>query len=217
MNITRASVFSISAITLTILASSAYYVNFTQKRFALALTEEIQKQEADLVAHGNITKRHQTSQSVSEYVSDCSGPLRGAFDNYLDKLATYTGSEIAEKEALFEACAGYFANSKMAMVADLKDKFQTLQTLNKLALGLGLKDLSNKPEDLWQSLVDFEDQLAKLLKRQLAIQIEINALLKSGVTNTDPKVRTLVEEASKLQQSAAVLNNQIDQVWSKLE
>ncbi|MEZ4200076.1 MAG: hypothetical protein R3B69_00500 [Candidatus Paceibacterota bacterium] len=209
-------VISIVALIVFCLVLSYGYVRYTQAATRATLEAHIGEVELTLRETAENLKNNTEDELVATYVTDCSNRTRTQFDMHLDTLASLSTAELEQTELLFEACADYFAHKKRAEVEKLRMELRSYEHL--VDTYDVIAPTANRVWQLedWHLFLSFQEQLAALLEAQVPIQQEIIILLKSGVPEGDPAIKSQVEAAQEITQTATVTTRQMSSVYTRL-
>ena len=196
--------------------AASHYVAKKQTEVRQALTEAVDHQMVVLQEVAALTNGNGSNDVVKQYVRDCNAQLRTEFDTTLNTLGTLTSTELKATDALFAACASFFANQKTAMVAQLESEYKTLKGLTDI---LGVIDSRTSVlllEEDWELFISMERQRADLLRERVSLQREIIDALKEGAAPQDSSIREKMTKAQEVTETGTVLGKQIDVVYARI-
>ena len=196
---------------------ASYYVSNKTAETNLLLQLKVSEQEKTLVGLAELVNVNGADSVVSSIIKDCSVDSRERFENLLNQLGSLQGNNLQEVDQLFEACGGFFAAQKSAMVARFErelgvyeDYIELYDTLDSRA------DKTLYPLNDWRQLMEIESERAALLQRQVDVQGEIITALKAGETTTSENIRQKLTEAENIVQNFTVLNARAQEIRKDL-
>jgi len=195
---------------------AAHYIDTRHKQYGEALINEINAQESKTFEVAKSVKSSRLTAELSEFVNDCSVKYRNRFDNSLDKLEVLTPQEIESFEPMFESCGIYFAKAKTALVYQLDQELQKLETLDTIAIVINQDNRLLVPLTTWREYYELEKKLALALTEQYQIQVQIKDLLKAGRLASDAEIQALVAKARAVSLEASTTTNLIDKVFLEI-
>ena len=196
---------------------AAKYVDHSLAAVQSALDEKITTERQALMIAAEALYRSRNDETIRPYVRDCSTAHRNEFDGYLNRLHQLPKTELDRVELLFEACASFFADQKAALLANFSRDYHSYLTTVALYEAIDERDPLVIEQEDWELFLQFQEQLTQLLSEQVTIQQEIIVLLQSGASVGDDTVRSQMEQAQEVAQSATVISRQIDSVYTRLK
>ena len=196
---------------------ASYYVSNKTAETNLLLQLKVSEQEKTLVSLAELVNVNGADSVVSAIVKDCSVESRDRFENLLNSLGSLRGADLQEVDQLFEACGGFFAARKSAMVARFErelgvyeDYIELYDTLDNRA------DKTLYPIADWRQLVAIEAERAVLLRSQVEVQGAIITALQAGETTTSENITSKLTEAENIVQNFTVLDARAQEIRKTL-
>ncbi len=196
---------------------ASYYVHNLTAETNLLLQLKVAEQEKTLVGLAELVNTNGADSVVSTIVKDCSLDSRDRFENLLNQLGSLRGTDLQEVDQLFEACGGFFATRKSAMVARFErelgvyeDYIELYDTLDSRA------DKTLYPIAEWQQLVIIESERADLQRKQVEIQGDIITALQSGQSPASDDIKTKLIVAEDIVQNFSVLDARAQEIRKSL-
>lgn len=193
------------------------FLYYSHRELELSLALLLTKQEQKLLTLSELSNSYRGDEVTESIITDCSPQNRQRFETLLNRLATLSTTELIEIEPLFDACAAFFAERKALSVARLEQEFEVYRSyLDLYALTSAAHELAPYQLDVWQRLVELENERKTALHELVSIQREIIDALKE-VPKDSAAIESLVVRARQINEQTASLNAQVRDTRTQLQ
>lgn len=182
------------------------------------VTLQISKQQTLLLNLSETTARNGADSVTESVIKDCAVQERTEFDELLDRLDKgLSRAELLKLENLFGSCGSFYAERKALMVSRLERELEVyvghVEQLNTLAT---IDSASDYNVEGWTQLIEQEKKQSELFTLLVTKQSTIIETLISGAGAGSEQMKTILQEASDIQETLLLINRQSAQTRATL-